>query len=252
MLVAWALGLAAVVAAKQRHTWPPYLAFHVWLSEHAIPDLVRNFDSLLLFTIAALLGAVLATRMFGGTVGGHLCLQIGRAGWARVVLLSLIPMVGGGAILAAISDSELTSIKQLASPVIKGVVRAPIMEELLFRGLLVSVTAAVLTWQGRPFWCNATAAAALFASTHVSWTLSGVVNGWHNLLVTGIGGLWYTWLLSRWRSLWVPMILHAGMNLGWLLAGATGGAGGGGLAINLLRAATITIATWWTVRATRN
>jgi len=143
-------------------------------------------------------------------------------------------------------------MKPLASPLLKGVVRAPIMEELLFRGLLVGVTAAVLNWQGRRFWCNAFAAAALFASTHVDWTQTGFANGWSTLLVTGIGGLWYTWLLSRWRSLWVPMILHAGMNLGWLLAGATGGAGGGGLAINLLRAATITIATWWTIRATRN
>jgi predicted lipid-binding transport protein (Tim44 family) len=51
--------------------------------------------------------------------------------------------------------------------------------------------------------------------------------------------------------LWVPIALHAGMNLGWMLAAASGGAGGGGLAENLLRAATIGVATWWTIRCTR-
>ena len=221
------------------------------MSHHGIPDFVRNFDSLMLFAAAAFLGALVAKRMVGGTIAGHLCLQIGRCGWGHVVLLSLIPMVAGGAILAAIAGGEPAPMKPLASPLLKGVVRAPIMEELLYRGLLVGVTAAVLNWQGRRFWCNAFAAAALFASTHVDWTRTGVANGWPTLLVTGIGGLWYTWLLSRWRSLWVPMILHAGMNLGWLLAGATGGAGGGGLTINLLRAATIAIATWMTAHRTR-
>jgi predicted lipid-binding transport protein (Tim44 family) len=59
------------------------------------------------------------------------------------------------------------------------------------------------------------------------------------------------WLLSRWRWMWVPMVVHAGLNLGWMFAALSGGAGGGGLLENLLRAATITIASGWTIRVTR-
>jgi len=109
----------------------------------------------------------------------------------------------------------------------------------------------VLGWRGARFWLNAMLAAALFASVHIEWTIDGVVRGWPALLVTGFGALWFTWLLARWRSIWVPIGLHAGMNLGWMLAGASGGAGGGGWLVNILRVATMVIATWWTIRRTR-
>lgn len=167
-----------------------------------------------------------------------------------MVAVSLLPMVGGGIVLAVLRWAPEATLTGLPPKFISGVVRAPIAEELLFRGLLVGVAAAAVGWRGPRFWGNAAAAAMLFAVMHVTWSVQGIAGGWGTLMMTGAGGIWYAWLLARWGSLWVPMVLHAGMNLGWLLAGASGGAGGGGLVENLLRVGTIAIATWWTVRRT--
>lgn len=248
----WALAVGAVVFAEYRGRIDAYVVFHRWLAGHGVPDAVRNLDSLILFTIASLAGAFVATRFAAGTISHHLRLERGHGGWCRVALIALLPMIAGGAILAMTSKGRPIDLPSFMASAFRGVIRAPFMEELLFRGLLIAVNSLVLAWTGWRFWTNAFAAAILFAATHVDWTPGAVVSGWPTLLVTGLGGIWYAWLLSRWQTLWMPMVLHAGMNLGWMLAGATGGAGGGGLAINLLRAATIGIATWRTLRSTRN
>lgn len=249
--VAWGLGLGAVMASRFRGDWGFYKGLHRWCAERGIPDFIRNLDTLLLFVGVAFLGAWLAARWSSGSMAGLLGLRRGRTGWGLMVLLALLPMVGGGLVLGWMRWKPGTSFDGAVSPFIGAVVRAPIAEELLFRGLLVGVCAAAIGWRGRRFWGNALAAALLFAVTHVTWDAPSLASGWPTLLVTGAGGLWYAWLLSRWGNLWVPLVLHAGMNLGWMLAAASGGAGGGGLVENLLRAATITIATWRTISLTR-
>lgn len=259
LAIVWLLALACVVFTRVRAHWPAYTSLHKWLSEKGVPDEVRNLDSFLLFTLAAAIGAVAAyfwtvrgSERTGESPAGLLGLRRGRPGWLPICLIALSPMVIGGAILAATSGPAMPGAAEIWPRVYKGVIRAPIMEELFFRGLLVGVLATVATgWTGRRFWINAAFAAALFASVHVTWTFDAAARGWPTLLVTFAGGMWYAWLLARWRTLWVPMILHAGMNLGWMLAAAAGGAGGGGLVENLLRVATITIATWMTVRGVR-
>lgn len=240
-----------MVALRFRGDWEPYRDFHRWLAVGGIPDSVRNFDGLLISLAAAFAGAVLVALWWGGGVSGRLGLQRGRCGWAMMAAVSLVPMVIGGAVLGWLRLPPDADIAALWPKVLKGVVRAPIAEEMLFRGLLVGVAAVAVGRRGSRFWINAAAAALLFAAMHVQWNAQALADGWSTLLVTGLGGLWYAWLLTRWETLWPPMVLHAGMNLGWMLAAAGGGAGGGGWGENLLRVATIAIATWWTVRATR-
>ncbi|MGQ0627793.1 MAG: lysostaphin resistance A-like protein [Phycisphaerales bacterium] len=246
----WLLAIAAVVASRFRGQWDAYVALHRWCADRGIPDWARNFDALILFGAASFAGAWLAAQWCGKPATALLGLQRGRAGWAAMVLVALAPMVVGGAVLGAVRWNAESASTGLIAGLIGGVVRAPLAEELLFRGLLVGVVAAAIGWRGTRFWANAIAAALLFAVMHVPWTAQGLSDGWPTLLMTGAGGVWYAWLLSRWGSLWVPILLHAGMNLGWLLAGASGGAGGGGWIENLLRVATITIGTWWTVSRT--
>lgn len=252
----WVLSLAAVAAGRFRHQWDAYLDLHRWCDEQGVPGWLRNLDSLLLFGGAAFAGAGLVVAWRGGSVGERLLLRRGRPargsgrGWGPMVVLAILPMVAGGAVLGSMRWTAESTLEALLTKLVGSVFRAPVAEELLFRGLLVSGCAAVIGWRGTRFWANAIAAALLFAAMHVSWDAKGLSGGWSTLLMTGAGALWYTWLLARWETLWVPMVLHAGMNLGWLLAGASGGAGGGGWIENLLRAATIVIATWWTVRQT--
>lgn len=247
---AWVIALVAVLAARFRGDWSAYRGIHRSLADLGIPDIVRNFDGLLLYLVASLIAAWISTRLITGTALARLGLERGRPGWPAMVVVALLPMVAGGVVLLFMRGGIPSDADSIWPRVVRGVVRAPIMEELLYRGVLIGVIACAIGWTGARFWLNALLAAALFASTHVDWNLDAVARGWPTLLVTGLGGLWYAWLLARWRTLWVPMALHAGMNLGWMIAGASGGAGGGGLAENLLRVATIVIACWWTLRRT--
>ncbi len=249
--IAWVLGLGAVAAVRYRGEWEAYKGLHRWCAEREIPDYVRNLDSLLVFAGAACLGAWLVARWTGGSVASLLRLRRGGRGWVKMVLVALLPMVVGGLVLGWMRLTPDTAMDGAISRFVGGVLNAPLREELLFRGLLVAVSAAAMGWSGTRFWGNALASSLLFASLHVSWTMEAFASGWFTLLVTGAGGLWYAWLLSRWGSVWVPIAMHAGMNLGWMLAAVSGGAGGGGLVENVLRATTIAVATWWTIRATR-
>ncbi len=255
--IPWLLALPCVVLTRFRAQWAPYQSLHQWLAARGVPDAVRNCDNLIIYTLIAFLGAFIVHRLLArgkqsDAPAALLGLRRGRAGWLAVCLIALAPMVLGGLIISFRAGLWSSDLAEFWPRVFKGVIRAPIMEELFFRGLLVGVVAAAaIGWTGWRFWLNASLAAAIFASIHIDWSMDGVARGWPNLIVTFVGGMWYAWLLSRWRSLWVPMILHAGMNLGWMLAAAEGGAGGGRLIENLLRVATITIATWLTVRTPR-
>jgi membrane protease YdiL (CAAX protease family) len=248
MLIVWCLGASTVIATRFRGEWDAYRGLHRTARDLGVPEAVRNLDGLLLALAAAFAGATVVARWWGGGVNARLGLQRGRAGWWWMAPVALLPMVGGGLVLGSVRLDPATSPDGLWLKLLSGVVRAPIAEEMLFRGLLVGVAAIAVGRRGPRFWINAAAAALLFAATHVQWNAQALAAGWSTLLVTGLGGLWYAWLLVRWESLWPPMLLHAGMNLGWMLAAAGGGAGGGGWVENLLRVATIVIATWWTAR----
>lgn len=250
LAIAWSLGASVVVAVRFRGLWAPYKELHATLAAYGVPDWVRNTDSLLIFVAAAFLGAWIVARWAGSTTCARLGLRDAGRGWGWKMPVSLAPMIVGGLALGWMRWTPEVALASRASEIYVVGVRAPIAEELLFRGLLVSVCAAAVGWRGARFWINAIAAALFFASVHVAWTAHGLTKGWPTLLVTGLGGLWYAWLVSRWGSLWVPMVLHAGMNLGWWLASAQGGAGGGGWIENLLRVTTIAAATWWTLRST--
>lgn len=264
--IVWLLALACVVFARFRGKWPAYRSMHTWLDAQGVPGWLRNLDAQLPFILAAIVGAVIVHRVIARSRAGHgggirgearsllgmLGIQHGVRGWVLVVMLALAPMIIGGLVLGLSCGNIPAPMETVVPAVLDGVLRAAIQEELFFRGLLVGVVAsAAIGWSGRAFWINASLAAALFGAMHIKWTLQGVAGGWPTFLMTFAGGLWFAWLLANWRNVWVPMILHAGMNLGWMLAAAEGGAGGGGLIVNLLRVATITIATWMTVRRTR-
>ena len=96
---------------------------------------------------------------------------------------------------------------------------------------------------GVSFWRTAIASGLLFGAVHVQWTADGLARGWPHGLVTLAGGIWYAWLARAWgRNLWVVVVAHALMNLSspWY--------GGGGLWLEVGRAATIALGTVMTIR----
>ena len=82
---------------------------------------------------------------------------------------------------------------------------APLSEELLFRGFLLS---ALASWRWG-FWPAALAANMAWTSFHLGYSIAG-------LLEVFIGGLYISWLLWRTGSLWLPIIAHGATNIFFL------------------------------------
>lgn len=83
---------------------------------------------------------------------------------------------------------------------------APISEELLFRGFLISALAKGASG----FWPAALLANVVWTVFHLGYSILG-------LLEVFCGGLYLTWLLWRSGSIWLPIICHAATNLVFLL-----------------------------------
>jgi membrane protease YdiL (CAAX protease family) len=107
------------------------------------------------------------------------------------------------------SDME-TFLAALQSPIsvpvvamlfVGSVVVAPLAEELLFRGFLMS---ALAKWRWG-FWPAAVVVTALWAAIHL-YSALGTMDVF-------IGGIALSWLLWRTGSLWLPVICHALGNL---------------------------------------
>jgi len=250
--VPWALALGAVVCSRYRGRLDFYRGLHQWLADRGVSVFVRNLDYPLILLAGIVLAALAARFLAGVRFRDGLALAPGRRGWIVLTLAAAAPMVFGGLVLMLVRQESLVldaAAPRLVQGLFQGVLQAPILEELLFRGVLVALPLAVLGDRARVFWPFAVAGGVCFGLIHATWTASGLAAGWINVLVAGIGGVWYAWLMRAWRTLFVPVLLHAAMNLGWMLAGSAGGAGGGGVADNLLRTATIAIATVWTIKS---
>jgi membrane protease YdiL (CAAX protease family) len=94
----------------------------------------------------------------------------------------------------------------------------PLAEELLFRGYAVGQ----LCWfAGWGFWPAALVTSAVFGAVHMSTAAAyglALAGRLGTVGVTAIGGVYFAWLMIRWnRNLWVPVFVHAFMNLWWSL-----------------------------------
>lgn len=255
-LVAAAIGV--VVFVRLRAGWPAYRSLHGWLNGVGVPDAVRGLDYPLIMLGAVFFGAMAVCRVTGIRWRETVLTRWPERGWIGVVVTGSLPVVAGGVALMI-----ARGVQPGLNDLIFGVVRAPLIEEVFFRGLLVA--GAVTMFNGVPlrpgqgeragssgFWGFAVVGALVFGFIHVTWTAEGLATGWPNVLVTGAGGVWYAWLMRAWRSVLVPMVLHGTTNLCWLLAMPEGGgAAGGGLIENVLRAGSIGLATWLTIRVLR-
>jgi membrane protease YdiL (CAAX protease family) len=83
---------------------------------------------------------------------------------------------------------------------------APLSEELLFRGFLLS---SLAKWRGG-YWPAAIIANAVWTTFHLGYSVAGLIEVF-------IGGLYISWLLWRSGSIWLPIIAHGATNIGFLL-----------------------------------
>lgn len=159
-------------------------------------------------------------------LGGHFA-----AGWFRA-LVFCSPMLLGGLVFYPLP--ERVEVDQLLA----GTLIAAFMEELVYRGFLFGM----LFYHARLGFVPAVLINAIpFALGH--WQPdAGVAGNLPVLLVTCTAGGFFAWLYVEWgRNLWLPIALHALMNLSWSLFDMGQNAAGGALP-NLLRAASIALA----------
>ncbi|MFP2910993.1 CPBP family intramembrane glutamic endopeptidase [Pyxidicoccus sp. 3LFB2] len=126
-------------------------------------------------------------------------------------------------------------------------VMSPLAEEVLFRGFLFGQLRRRARWS---FWGAALVGLAPFALGHLYQAgddPGGVVGV---LAITGAGHLFFAWLLERWSDLWVPIGMHALMNLWWHLF-AVDSTALGGLEANVARFLTVALAIGLTLRLRR-
>lgn len=232
--------VALIVAVRLRGQIPGVVAAHQYLASLGVPVRVLRYDGTILLLGAAFGGAAWLAR--GGPRGT--CATLGLAGPVlpslRFAALATIPMFVAGAL---VGDGF-----RLTLDLVPGVVVAPFVEEVVYRGILV---AAVHRAGGVGFGWAASVSALLFGAGHVSWTTAPGLGDALVFLVTGAGGAWFASLLrARGFVLADTIALHAAMNLAWMVFGVAENAVGG-LVPNLGRAATVAITIVATRRAAR-
>jgi membrane protease YdiL (CAAX protease family) len=105
----------------------------------------------------------------------------------------------------------------------------PLCEEMVSRGFAFGRLYLRERWS---WWMAAVMVAAITGLAHVDKSQSPLdVLGLFAL--TGFGGVVFSWLFSRWESIWFPFALHASMNLWWELFSVNRSALGGWFAFVL-------------------
>ncbi len=183
--------------------------------------------------------ALITGLLFGfGRFFRHLGLS---KGFARGILFSIVvvsPMFISSAVMGNVSEViNLTTI--LNQSLIAG-----FMEEYLFRGFLFGLLFLKLRWGFIP---AALLGAIIFGMAHLYqgdafWEVTGI------FFITAMGALWFAWLYIEWnKNLWVPIFLHALMNLSWILFEISSTALGGWYE-NIFRILTIALTVIITIR----
>ncbi len=154
-----------------------------------------------------------------------------------IALLFSMPMLLGGSVFFKLNP-DLSVSNLIAGSIVIGIV-----EELFFRGFLFG---QLFKYTRLGFISSIVLGAIVFASGHLYQShdtaeLIGIFS------VTFMGAVLFAWLFVEWNyNLWVPIFLHALMNLSWHVFEMDPTALGGVLA-NVFRGLTIALAIVFTI-----
>jgi len=170
---------------------------------------------LALLQVGVIALTVAAAGLYGNERGEVLAMARPADGW-RILPWALIPLFAGSGLWTAIvlylqpdlfiNDTkpiqELIRSDALWLILLVICIGAPLSEELLFRGFLFSGLSK--TWLG--FVGTALLTSLMWTSLHVGYSIFGLVE------VLAMG-LYFSWLLVRTGSVWVPIFCHAANNM---------------------------------------
>ena len=149
------------------------------LQSTAIPHRPLIFDGLFLLATAVVLGYYGGFKEVGAYLVGRLVPA--RKVWPTAVLLVVLM----GLVFYAIGWGQAGAVER---PNLEGWVLAPVTEEMVFRGVILT---ALLSHSTAPQWAIVLLSALLFASCH------GVEDGWRLLRLTASGCIYgYAYVLT--------------------------------------------------------
>ncbi|GGA79276.1 hypothetical protein GCM10011521_16900 [Arenimonas soli] len=117
---------------------------------------------------------------------------------------------------------------QLALALVRTALLPGLAEEILFRGFLFGVLWRYARWGFLP---AALLSSVVFGLEHV-YQGNDASEAFAIAVLTGIGGVWWSWLLVEWRwNLWVPISFHVLLNAYWTAFAVADDAFGSAMAV---------------------
>lgn len=136
---------------------------------------------------------------------------------------------------------------RLALELVRSALLPGIAEEILFRAFLFGFLYRFAGWGFLP---AALLSAVVFGVEHV-YQGGDAMEALAIALLTGVGGLWWSWLYVEWRwNLWVPIAFHVLLNSYWTAFDVADNALGNGMSV-LLRLLCIAISIALTIALAR-
>ena len=123
---------------------------------------------------------------------------------------------------------------------------AGVCEEIYFRGYFFGQLFRNCRWGFLP---ASLITSLLFGLLHL-YQGHDLISSLHAVLVTGLGGILYSWMYVEWNyRLWIPISLHTFMDVAWMIlpVGEEGYGAAGNIATNVGRAITIILAIGATI-----
>lgn len=217
VLILLAFQFAAIALASLRPAYPDLLPSP--LTEQDGDSTYALVTFLAISQASIVLLTLWAAGLRGGWAAGVLQIARGRlrSGEIRASLVGLLVIVGAFNVIVYLLWPEdllkdLQSFqKMLDGPqwpltVIAVAIGAPLSEELLFRGFLLSALAQTRVG----FWPAAIVVNVLWTGLHYGYTLAGLVEVF-------FAGLYLSWLVWRTGSLWPALVCHAAANIASLV-----------------------------------
>lgn len=107
---------------------------------------------------------------------------------------------------------SLAPLDGLAISIARGAILPGAAEEILFRAFLFGFLYRFAGWGFLP---AALLSSLVFGLEHL-YQGSAALEALGIVALTGIGGVWWSWLLVEWRwNVWVPIAFHVGLNAAW-------------------------------------
>ncbi|HMO39670.1 MAG TPA: CPBP family intramembrane metalloprotease [Saprospiraceae bacterium] len=219
--------------------------FTYFLAKHGLPTIFPTVQNvwlrILMYTLPSLMVAAAGLLLIHRRIH-HLPEVWGiRQGFGRglrFAFLMTLPMLIGYGI------ANHFQINVRFERIFYGVLIAPIVEELLYRGFLFG---QLYRYGGWGFIPSGLLNALIFGALHLhqAQDFSSAVAVF---AVTAMGGLWFAWLYIEWdNQLWISIFLHLFMNAWWIVFETDHTAAGNSYA-NILRGLTIAASIIITIR----